>query len=170
MRVGDVGETAARTAPRGMSGRRPRLGVDPDGVRLAVRASCHVSCGLTIALSGRPRCSCRGQTRPAMIHGPLERIVRTHCDHWHEYSPLRLAFPARAGPRWFWHELRRCFHVPIVPGAERQRTYLRKWGQREFFAREGALEVRPIEPVEDAPRLSGRSRLREAGSFGGRLP
>src|SRR5471032_887569 len=31
---------------------------------------------LTTELSGRPRPPCRGQTRPTMPHGPLERIVR----------------------------------------------------------------------------------------------
>src|SRR5258708_6974083 len=31
---------------------------------------------LTTELSGRPRPPCRGQTRPTMPHGPLERVVR----------------------------------------------------------------------------------------------
>src|SRR5258706_5432591 len=33
-------------------------------------------CDLTTELSGRPRWPCRGQTRPTMLHGPLERVVR----------------------------------------------------------------------------------------------
>src|SRR5258708_34102934 len=36
-------------------------------------------CVLTIKLSGRPQPPCRGQTRPTMLHGPLERVVSLHC-------------------------------------------------------------------------------------------
>jgi hypothetical protein len=35
-------------------------------------------CFLTIELSGRARCLGRGQARPTLTHGPLERIVRFH--------------------------------------------------------------------------------------------
>src|SRR5438093_1026066 len=35
-------------------------------------------CALTTELSGRPRCPCRGQTRPTIFHGPLERVVSQH--------------------------------------------------------------------------------------------
>src|SRR4029077_31243 len=34
------------------------------------------TCVLTTGLSGRPQCPCRGQTRPTMPHGPLQRVVR----------------------------------------------------------------------------------------------
>src|SRR5258706_10561023 len=40
-------------------------------------------CVLTTELSGRPRCSCRGQTRPTMPHGPLQRVVSRHCSLLH---------------------------------------------------------------------------------------
>jgi hypothetical protein len=33
---------------------------------------------LTTELSGRPQRPCRGKTRPTMIHGRLERVVRQH--------------------------------------------------------------------------------------------
>lgn len=36
------------------------------------------SCAPTIELSGRPRWLCRGQTRPTLARGPLERTVRPH--------------------------------------------------------------------------------------------
>src|SRR5690349_9645768 len=36
----------------------------------------------TTELSGRPRCRCRGQTRPTMPHGPLQRVVRGHLRHY----------------------------------------------------------------------------------------
>src|SRR5258706_10388984 len=35
-------------------------------------------CLLTTELSGRPPPLCRGQTRPTIFHGPLERVVRRH--------------------------------------------------------------------------------------------
>src|SRR5258708_7142978 len=38
-------------------------------------------CLLTTELSGEPRWLCRGQTRPTMPHGPLERVVRRHSPH-----------------------------------------------------------------------------------------
>src|SRR5258706_454531 len=39
-------------------------------------------CNLTTELSGRPRPPCRGQTRPTMFPGPLERIVRCQFLHF----------------------------------------------------------------------------------------
>jgi hypothetical protein len=43
------------------------------------------TCALTTELSGRPPPLCRGQTRPTMPHGPLERVVSCHA--WTDTSP-----------------------------------------------------------------------------------
>src|SRR5690242_10208801 len=45
-------------------------------------------CCLTTELSGRPRCRCRGQTRPTMPHSPLQRVVsqRHYCSCCNAYN------------------------------------------------------------------------------------
>ena len=81
MWIGDIRETAARTASGGVGRRRPFLGVHPDRICVAMRACRHFWSGLTTGLSGRPRCRCRSQMRPTMPHGLLQRIVSHHAVH-----------------------------------------------------------------------------------------
>jgi hypothetical protein len=50
-------------------------------------------CNLTTELRGRPRRPCRGQTRPTMAHGPLERVVRGHCAHMAITPAIARTFP-----------------------------------------------------------------------------
>src|SRR5471032_2905451 len=57
---------------------------------------------LTTEFSGRPPPLCRGQTRPTMPHGPLERVVRRHCFHLslcpkprHDYRHLATSVTSR---------------------------------------------------------------------------
>jgi len=49
------------------------------------RSNCH----LTTELSGRARCPCRGQTRPTMCPGPLQRVVRQLFSHFGPSSPIQ---------------------------------------------------------------------------------
>src|SRR5258708_12865752 len=45
---------------------------------IIARISIRDECALSTELSGRAPPLCRGQTRPTIPHGPLERVVRPH--------------------------------------------------------------------------------------------
>ena len=80
----------------------------------AIRGACHLSHSrrdeeskkktpqfhhraLTNELSGRPQPLCRGQTRPTMPHGPLQRVVRLHIGSglWNPFSNCHDGSPTK---------------------------------------------------------------------------
>ena len=56
-----------------------RTNVAASGTKATVQIIRRIICSLTTELRGRPHRRCRGQTRPTLFHGPLERVVRWHC-------------------------------------------------------------------------------------------